>query len=42
MGGCQNYGPSLGTLKKGIIGTILGLYGDKKMETTIFGLHIPS
>ena len=33
MGGCQNYGPFLGTLNIGIIiGTILGLYGDNGKE----------
>ena len=28
MGDCQNYGPFWGTLRIGIIGTILGLYRD--------------
>ena len=32
MGGCQNYGPFLGTLNIGITGTILGLYGDDGKE----------
>ena len=32
MGGCQNYGPLLGTLKRGIMGTILGFYGDNGKE----------
>ena len=32
MGGCQNYGPFLGTLNIGIIGTILGFYGDNGKE----------
>ena len=32
MGGCQNYGPFLGTLSIRIIGTILGFYGDNGKE----------
>ena len=32
MGGCQNYGPFLGTLNIGIMGTILGFYGDNGKE----------
>ena len=32
MGGCQNYGPFWGTLKIGIIGTILGLYRENGKE----------
>ena len=31
-GGCQNDGPFLGTLNIGILGTILGLYGDNGKE----------
>ena len=32
LGGCQNDGPFLGTLNMGIIGTILGFYGDNGKE----------
>ena len=32
MGGRQNCGPFLGTLHVGIIGTILGFYGDNGKE----------
>ena len=32
LGGCPNYGPFLGTLNIGIIGTILGFYGDNGKE----------
>ena len=32
MGGCQNDGPFLGTLNIGIVGTILGFYGDNGKE----------
>ena len=32
MGSCQNYAPFLGTLNTGIIGTILGFYGDNGKE----------
>ena len=32
MGGCQNYGPFLGTLNIGMIGTILGFHGNNGKE----------
>ena len=36
MGGCQNYGPFLGTLW--IVGTILGFYGKKENGNYFFGV----
>ena len=43
MGGCQTYGPFLGTLYIGIMELYWGFMGimEKKMGTTILGLYIP-
>ena len=40
MGGCQNYGPFLSTLNIGIVGSILGFYGDNGKENGNFSIWV--